>query len=160
MSGKRGSRKPSECGNSVACPAEIAHCGTCGSCALFLLCEQRLKALLVYSETRLKRYLASKVYGKAECIAELEYILSGKRVRAGSLGLLYHRIKNIKTAVDGSGKALLLDGNDLFDVIELFGQHGILAEILTRYDGNDVGKECTLDTEQSAVTCGAAEQTA
>ena len=141
-------------------PAQITQrlAGLTGT--LLLLLHQLAECLLVHRQALVGGHLGGQVNGESEGVVQLEGIGTREHGLALSLMLSKHLAEDAHTAVNGTGKALLLCADDLRDIGLFLPQVGILALILMDDGIHYLIQERIVDAQKFAVAGRAAQQAA
>ena len=124
------------------------------------LCSRLLKSVDVDVKSVLDQHVLRGVDRESVCIVEEESVVAGQLFFALCAELLHHACQNIETLVDGLSKSLFLDGQVLEDEDLLLLQLGIAVFGALDDRLSELCHEGALDAELSALTDGAADQTA
>ena len=130
------------------------------SCTVPLFFYQCSKAFTVYRYALLRSDFFRQVNGEAVGIRQLECIFAGNGILALCFQLCQNAGQHIEALVHSLGESLFFFLHDLADISFLFFQLRICGSIFVNNSFYHFIQERLLDADQSAVSCGTAEQAA
>ncbi len=145
-----------QCLGSVA-PAGNVGAGT--ACALPLRLHELPEGILINGQLLLGNDLARRSTGKPN-VSYSRNASSPEMTVLPDASTSRARLDRIESGVDGSVKALLLQGQYLQNIVMLLPQFRIRALILSHGDLAKLGEERAVDAQQLAVAAGAADDAA
>ena len=146
-----------QCLGSVA-PAGNVGAGT--ACALPLRLHELSEGILINGQLLLGNDLARQIDREAERIVQSERIVPRNDRLAGRQHITRKVGQDRESGVDGSVKALFLQGQYLQNIVMLLPQFRIRALILSHGNLAKLGEERAVDAQQLAVAAGAADDAA
>ena len=153
-----------EFGGSVVQPQIQARPGgfvlAAGPGLLPLLFHQRLEGILIHAHPLVGGHFLGQIQGEAVGVMELEGVGAGKHALALFLVLSQHAGEDGKAAVDRAGEVLLFGADHTGDILLPLGKLGISVLVFVNDGITDFVKEGFLNTKETAVACGPAEQSA